>query len=214
MKLLNLILVALLLNAGVAFAQERFVALEQKFAQQPGFSASFTQTNYNQFKNKTTLLKGTVKWLRPGLARFEYTSPDPLLLVLGQEKVWIFDPLLENVTVEPRESVQRVEALAFLFGSQKLRSLFTPIWKPTYHSKNQGAGWVYLKPKTPTPGLAELHLLPGGSLISGFLMFDGEGNWRRFDLEENASNKPPVTTDFIFHIPEGMEVIDKLRVAH
>jgi len=214
MKFKVVVLFALCFGPFVALGQSKFVELETKFTKQTGFSARFTQTNYNKFKKTTTLLQGEVKWMRPGLARFEYTSPDPLLLVLGEKTVWIFDPLLENVTVESREEVQRIDELAFLFGSKKLSELYTALLSPAHQAKGQGGGWIYLKPKKFTAGLAELHLKPGGGLIQGFLIFDHQGNWRRFDLKEQNADKPPVLSDFVFEIPQGMEVIDKLRVSH
>ncbi|OGG99193.1 MAG: hypothetical protein A2600_05305 [Candidatus Lambdaproteobacteria bacterium RIFOXYD1_FULL_56_27] len=189
--------------------------LEAALAKTSSFSAHFIQKTYNPLRDKTVVLSGRLSWMRPGLVRFEYQEPDPLLVVVGKRQVWIYDPILENVTLEPKAEVDRLEALSFFFGTTRLTDLYEPLSKPQHTSPlAQGAGWIYLKPKKPTPGLVELHLQPGLGLLRGFLVFDDQGNWRLFELEQPNQGPAPKAEDFEFKIPEGMEVIDKLTVAH
>ena len=189
--------------------------LETALSKTSSFSAHFIQKTYNPLRDKTVVLTGQLSWMRPGLVRFEYQEPDPLLVVVGKTQVWIYDPILENVTLEPKTEVDRLEALSFFFGEARLSDLYEPLAKPAHQSPlAQGQGWLYLKPKKPTPGLVELHLKPGLGLLQGFLVFDEQGNWRLFELERPNQGPAPKAEDFEFRIPQGMEVIDKLTVAH
>lgn len=213
MKALLLILLGLGLSWPAGAAD--FARLSRQMAATDRFKASFTQVSYNALKDRAVTLTGWLAWMRPGLMRFEYEQPEPLSVIVGQDRVWIYDPLLENVTLADKSEVDRLAGLAFLFAGRPLSELYQPLAKANYSA--QGAkdpGWIYLKPKSATPGLAELHVKPGKALVEAFVLFDGQGNWRRFELK-GLQTKPSLNAqDFHFEIPEGMEVIDKLTVEH
>src|SRR3989339_886522 len=56
--------------------------LEAALAKTSSFSAHFIQKTYNPLRDKTVVLSGRLSWMRPGLVRFEYQEPDPLLVVV------------------------------------------------------------------------------------------------------------------------------------
>ncbi|MDT8446482.1 MAG: outer membrane lipoprotein carrier protein LolA [bacterium] len=188
--------------------------LSQRLRQSQKFSAQFIQSSYNRLKDRKITSGGKLAWMRPGLIRFEYLEPEPLLIIVGTDRVWIFDPLLENVTLADKSEVDRLEGLAFLFSSAPLSEAYLSSNKPRFGTEDKGPGWLYLSPKKPVPGLAELHLKPGGGLVESFILFDEQGNWRRFDLKNPQTQPALKPQDFYFEIPEGMEVIDKLSVGH
>ena len=81
------------------------------------FSGHFTQTSFRA-NSKTTPRKarGEVFYKRPGKMRWMYVAPEDQLLVTNGDTLWLYDTLLENVTIQKLNKLTDGTALSFLLG--------------------------------------------------------------------------------------------------
>jgi len=81
------------------------------------FSGHFVQTSHRtNSENVPRKAEGTVSYKRPGKMRWLYAPPEEQLLVTNGDTLWLFDPLLENVTVQKLAKLTDGTALSFLLG--------------------------------------------------------------------------------------------------
>jgi outer membrane lipoprotein carrier protein len=69
-----------------------------------GFQGEFQQED-REPSGRVLTAKGKIAYRKPGQMRWEYAAPNEQLLVTDGTTVWLFDPLLENVTVQPLEGL-------------------------------------------------------------------------------------------------------------
>ncbi len=125
-----------LLTAAAASAQEAgcsepFMARIQAEYQAIGsFSGRFAQED-RQADGSVVRAAGEIAYVRPGRMRWDYEPPHEQLVVTDGQSVWLFDPLLDNVTVQPLEDVTQGTPLAFLLGVGNLQEDFTCASVPT-----------------------------------------------------------------------------------
>ncbi|MGY0798581.1 outer membrane lipoprotein chaperone LolA [Lysobacter sp. A286] len=169
-----------------------------------GLDGQFTQQVYDtQGKLKETST-GHVQLSVPHLFRWEYVKPYPQLIVADGEKVWIYDPDLEQVTVRPQGVEERSSPLAALFEPAKLDKQFVV--------KELGA----------TDGLEWLSLAPNddnqASFRSARLGFD-DGKLVQMEVNDAVGQRTEITfkqwqrnpgfpaDTFRYTPPEGVDVI-------
>ena len=103
------------------------------------FSGHFTQTSFRA-NSKTTPRKarGEVSYKRPGKMRWMYVAPEDQLLVTNGDTLWLYDTLLENVTIQKLKKITDGTALSFLLGlgdlnnDFKRRKISKPLLKMLY----------------------------------------------------------------------------------
>lgn len=219
----------LLLGVALAFAAVALAALPVRAADPCGnglvariqsdyqalkaFQAQFTQVDH-QADGRVVRAQGTVSYLKPGRMRWEYAPPNEQLLVTDGKTVWLYDPILDNVTVQPLAGLTQGTPLAFLLGVGNLQKDFTcrPISaKPGLAPPKDGLAYVELVPREPIPTLAAIQL--GAPSATGRLtvlrMIDGQGSVREVRFSQLRTNPTLDPEDFTFVVEPGMEVIRK-----
>lgn len=174
-----------------------------------GFAGEFKQEDRER-DGRVLTAGGKIAYRKPGQMRWEYAPPNEQLLVTDGTTVWLFDPLLENVTVEPLEGLTEGTPLKFLLGAGSLTADFT-CRAVTLAPPQDGLAYLELVAKAPIPTLAfiQLGVRPATARLESFRMVDTQGNQRTVRL---LNLKPNVTfppEHFTFTIPPGMEVITK-----
>lgn len=184
-------------------------SVQREYQAIESFEARFRQEDLRGDGLKI-LATGRVAYRRPGRMRWEYDPPNEQLLVTDGKTIWLFDPLLDNVTVHPLEDLTRGTPLAFLLGAGSLSEDFRcePFSIPP---PRDGLDYLELHPRTPIPGLAfiQLGVAKKGQGIQVLRLVDSQGNVRqvRFEGLRTGVTFPP--RHFEFEIEEGMEVISK-----
>jgi len=173
------------------------------------FRGQFRQTDVEP-SGRRTEARGTIAYRRPGRMRWEYAPPHEQLLVTDGTTVWLHDPLLENVTVQPLDDVTRGTPLAFLLGVGSLADDFT-CRAPTAPPPADGLRYLELVPVEPIPTLAfiQLGVEPASAAIRALRMVDGRGGSRVVLLEGLRTGVDFPEGHFTFQVTEGMEVITK-----
>jgi len=87
-------------TALLAKAQSAYQALA-------GFQGEFKQED-TETSGRVLTASGKIAYRKPGQMRWEYAAPNEQLLVTDGSTVWLYDPLLENVTVQPSPEMTSV----------------------------------------------------------------------------------------------------------
>ena len=142
--------------------------------------------------------------------RWLYEAPEEQLLVTNGQTMWLYDPLLENVTVQKLEKITEGTALSFLLGLGNLQADF--IHREI--SKNLLIGKdgliVELEPKKSTANLAfiQLNVHPETYNLQTIALMDQQDNYRTIQLMNMKYNLEIEDNFFEFTVTNDMEVIE------
>ena len=142
--------------------------------------------------------------------RWLYETPEEQLLVTNGQTMWLFDPLLENVTVQKLEKITEGTALSFLLGLGNLQADF--IHREI--SKNLLIGKygliVELEPKKSTANLAfiQLNVHPETYNLQTIALMDQQNNYRTIQLKNVKYNVEIQDSYFEFKVTNDMEIIE------
>ena len=98
--------------------------VQDRYSQVTDFKARFTQTVKRKHLPRPRTNKGKVFFKRPGMMRWDYTSPEKVYYISDGDILWSYQPedkLAYRMTVKESELYQ---ALKFLFGQGELRKEF------------------------------------------------------------------------------------------
>ena len=165
-------------------------------------SASFEQQIFTS-KSKGKVTQGTLALKAPRLFRWETTSPTQQLIVADGEKVWIYDPDLEQVTVRSQGTEEAHSPLTVLTDVSQLDHDFTT----SEQGDHDGLTWLRLKSKDKDPQFAYCDLGFDAKGLARMRFEDTLGNTteiRFADWQRDPKLKPDA---FTFTPPEGVDVI-------
>ncbi len=212
-KSLFIFLLAILCASfSASYAQTKtIVDFEKKLRKTKSFSCHFIQENYDSFQDKQTFSEGHLIFMQPGLMKWNYIKPDELQIILGADKVWIYDPILENVTIQKIENVSGIQSLRFLSEQNRLATYFTEIsTKKWIIDTKPNDRTISLIPKKKNSSYSELQLALDKKTfqIKQFAIVDLNQNYRKITFSEIINNPEIDQSEFEFQITESMEVIN------
>ena len=205
---------AALLAAGVGSAQQDVAPedlapeseLEALLAGMTSFQAKFEQTVLNRFGEELQTTTGSMHLQRPGRLRWEVDDPYAQLLLADGESLWIYDPDLLQVTVQPLAQAIEGSPATFLTG---VASDVTPHFaaRAAKPPKPDGKRFV-LEPLADTSVFrdATLTFSPGG-VLAALDIVDHLDQITRIAFvaaELNPALEPDL---FEFEIPPGVDVV-------
>jgi outer membrane lipoprotein carrier protein len=166
--------------------------------------AAFTQTVTSPDGKRTKTSAGEFEFARPDRFRFAYTRPFEQLIVGDGQKVWIFDPDLNQAS--SRRMSQAVGATpAALLAGASLEKNFDLSALPD----RDGLSWVQALPKSKDGTFQSISIGFRGAQLAAIELVDnfGQRSSLRFDaVEVNASVDP---ARFQFIPPPGAEVLEQ-----
>ncbi len=169
-----------------------------------GLDGQFAQTVYDANGKLKETSSGRVAMSAPRLFRWEYLKPYPQLIVADGNKVWVFDPDLEQVTVRPQGVEEQNSPLAALIDPGKLEKDFLV---KEAGSKN-GLEWLVLSPKnTAEASFKSARLGFGKAGLTRMHVTDTLG--QRTEISFSGWKRNPVfaRATFRYAPPEGVDVI-------
>ena len=174
------------------------------------FSGQFVQISFK--KNSVTPAKkanGEIIYKRPGKMLWSYKVPEEHLLVTNGKFVWLFDPLLENVTIQNLKKIAGGTALSFLLGVGDLNKDFLIRDISFFLLKSQDGLIVEMVPKKYNSNLAfiQLQVNPDTYNLKKILLMGLNGDFRTIELKSIKYNIYLDDKLFEFKITEDMEVI-------
>ena len=174
------------------------------------YRADFEQVVTNQAGEVLQTSTGTMHLVRPGRLRWSVDEPYPQLVVADGEHVWVYDPDLEQVTVQPFDETVEGTPAMFLTDATALDENF----RVRLVAAEEGADSRFVL----TPRAPESTSLFRSITVS----FSPSGHLRQLDIVDYLDQATrlafrhgvadPVLESglFQFEVPEGVDVIGNL----
>jgi len=147
---------------------------------------------------------GSFAFARPGKFRWVYEKPHPQTLVADGQKLWIYDPDLQQVTIKRMDQAISSTPAALLAGREDITALFSLRDAGTA----DGLEWVEATPKTPDTGFDKVRLGLKDKQLAAMELFDQLGGHSSLRFSELKPNAPVPADAFKFTPPKGADVIE------
>ena len=193
----------LALVSAVALA-DTTAEIERYFAELDSLQAEFAQTVYDDQGRRLEHSSGTLYMQRPLRLRWDYHAPHEQLIVADGRRLWLYDPGLEQVTVQFLDQTLETTPLALLSGAQPLAELFTI-------QRLEGRGrlqWYQLRPlHTEAIEVSTLRLAFADGELEVLEIEDGFRRRTRLALAEVQLNAELAPELFRFEPPAQADVV-------
>lgn len=125
-----------------------------------GLEGRFEQQVFDGNGRAKERSSGTVAVSAPRLFRWEYRKPFEQLIVADGQKVWVYEPDLEQATVKSQGEEERNSPLVALFDPARLDRQFDVSEEAT---PSEGLQWLTLTPKVDTEASFQMARLGFGA---------------------------------------------------
>jgi outer membrane lipoprotein carrier protein len=197
-----------LLLSGLAFglqAAEDVAKLQAYLQQLQSLEGSFEQLTLDARGQRLQEARGTMSLQKPGRFYWHTEMPYPQLLVSNGETLWVYDPDLEQVTIQKMDQRMANTPALILSGDAKdLTSHFDIQY--VSHGKEEE---FRMTPLGSDSLFEVLRLYFVDGQISALQLEDSLGQQTRVDLLINAYNQPLDQKQFEFEPPTGVDVIQE-----
>ncbi len=193
----------LLVSASVHAAGSARAQLDAFAKNLHSVSASFEQQVFDPNGGTGKTSRGTLALQAPRQFRWETTAPYRQLIVADGEKVWIYDPDLEQVSVRAQGTEEAHSPLTVLTDLSQLDRDFTT----TEQSEHDGLTWLRLKSKDKEPqfNYCDLGFDAGG--LESMRFEDTLGNNTEIRFSHWQRDPKLDAGTFKFVPPKGVDVI-------
>jgi len=147
--------------------------------------------------------KGTLALKAPRQFRWETKAPYQQVIVADSEKVWIYDPDLEQVTVRAQGTEEAHSPLTVLTDLSQLDRDFSA----SEQGERDGLTWLRLKSKDKEPQFAYCDLGMSASGFERMRFEDTLGNSTEIHFSHWQRNPKLAADAFKFTPPKGVDVI-------
>jgi len=165
-------------------------------------SGTFEQTLVDA-NGKTKTTRGTLALKAPRQFRWDTAAPFKQLIVADGDKVWVFDPDLEQVTVRAQGTEEAHSPLTVLTDLSQLDRDFTT----SEQGERAGMVWLRLKSKEKEPQFEYADLGFDAVGLARMEFTDGYGNRTEIRFSDWQRNAKFAADAFRFVPPKGVDVI-------
>jgi outer membrane lipoprotein carrier protein len=198
------------LSAADSTAPELAAALQRKYASIKDFSADFTHTYEGGVLRKQITERGHLLVKKPGMMRWDYSTPEPKQFVSDGVKMYSYIPQDKQVIVAavPPDEDAPTPTL-FLAGKGNVTRDFTPSLVDAPPGMPAGSRTLKLIPKARQRDYDWLVLVldPDSLAIRGLLTVDAQGGKSSFLFTNLKENVGLADKEFAFKIPRGVDVV-------
>ena len=193
-----------LVCAGAAQAADAGIVQLERFVARAGSAAGhFEQTVMSQSGRRPQVSSGRFVFDRPGRFRWEYVKPYPQLLVSDGDKLWSWDPDLNQVTVQPIGDALGSTPAAILAGDGALERNFTLI----DGGERDGLAWVTAEPRERESPFEIVRIGLADGMLYRMEMRDHFGQTTVIDFPDLSTGVDPDPDLFRFVPPDGADVL-------
>lgn len=169
-----------------------------------GLDGRFEQKLYDLDGRLKETSTGRVALSAPRLFRWEYATPYEQLIVADGEKVWVFDPDLEQVTVRPQGPEEQNSPLAALLDPAKLERDFNV----REGGDADGLSWLLLSPRrSDEASFSSARLGFKGNALVRMEVIDTLGQRTEVAFSDWKRNPVFDRATFRFTPPAGVDVV-------
>lgn len=196
------LLLALALTSGPARAD-----LQTLLSDMDSYSATFTQTIMGGRNEILQRSDGYVRISTPSRFKWVVNDPYPQTLVTVGDKLYLYDPDLEQLAVEPLDAaIAGTPALILTGGVEDLGSMFQI---SEYHDGDNRAYSLF--PKADDALFAQIRLrFDSAERLSHLEIEDHLGQITLVTFSEVLQNQAVDPQEFAFDIPEDTEIVGEL----
>ena len=207
MRLIRMLLLPVLAVTTLsAHADPKDVArLTQLLEKSQTLTARFSQLTLDGGGTQLQETAGEMAVQRPGLFFWKTDAPNEQTIVSDGQKVTLWDPDLEQVTIkklDPR--LNQTPALLLSGDVSKISDSFEITSKQTSNVIE-----FTLKPKSKDTLFDSLHLSFGNGVINNMRLIDSVGQRTDILFSGVKANEPVAASKFKFDIPKGADVIQE-----
>jgi outer membrane lipoprotein carrier protein len=166
--------------------------------------ADFTQTVTSPDGKRTKTSSGHFEFSRPNRFLFSYTKPFEQAIVGDGQKVWIYDPDLNQASSRKMSQALGATPAALLAGGS-LDADFTLKALPAA----DGLDWVQAIPKAKNSGFQALRIGFKGQALAALEIDDSFGQHSKLRFSNVQTNVPVPAQDFVFTPPKGADVVEQ-----
>ncbi|MDR2636740.1 MAG: outer membrane lipoprotein chaperone LolA [Zoogloeaceae bacterium] len=184
-------------HAGAVDVLQRFLARNKSF------QAEFTQTVYQGQRAQHS--SGTIAYQKPGRFRWETTLPHRQLIVGDGQKIWLFDPDLEQVTIRKMDQTLGATPAALLAGENELER-----FELSEGGTEDGLLWAVAIPRQQEANFARIRLgFSPDENLAALELLDHFGQITVMRFSQSRHN-PALPKDFFtFTPPEGVDILEE-----
>ena len=165
--------------------------------------ANFHQVVIDKQGQKTQDVTGSMRLQKPNKFRWDYNKPYVQQIVGDGDKIWLFDPELNQVTVRSFAKAASSSPAALLAGGKDIERSFTI--KDT--SRKGDLEWVMAIPKVRETGFERLFLGFKGDELMEMELHDSFGNRTAIEFGDVQRNPKLPADSFKFVPPRGADVL-------
>lgn len=206
MHLTRMLLLALLGIASFSLQASEQVAIQRLTTllnQAQTISGRFSQLTLDGSGTQLQETSGEMALKRPGQFRWHTDAPMEQLLVSNGEQIWLYDPDLEQVTIQKMDQrLTHTPALLLSGDVSQIAESFDITLK-------EGGSVVdfILKPKAADSLFESLRLSFRNGVINDMQLIDNVGQRTNILFLGVKMNPPIPASQFTFEVPEGADVI-------
>ncbi|MCT8469985.1 outer membrane lipoprotein chaperone LolA [Chromohalobacter canadensis] len=167
------------------------------------YSADFEQQILDGSGQRLQKVEGHMWLSRPGQFHWEVDAPYQQVVVSDGDKVYLYDPDLQQVSVRPLDTRVTHTPALLLSGSAEA---LTENYEVT-SSQESGVDTFTLIPKSPDTLFESLELTFEDERLEGLQMEDSTGQRTAINFDDIEVNEDISASRFEFEIPEGADVI-------
>lgn len=194
----------LLCCSTLAFSQTDAELVQSKLNAIRSMTANFNQVVKAKQK-EVSRSSGSMALERPGRFRWETKDPMAQLVVADGQKMWVYDPDLEQVTVKKQEKGLGGTAALFLSGYDDSVTRDFDVSQTT-----EGKQSVFnLKSKSAKANFQKIKLMFTQDLLTGLELHDQLGQITYVKLIQIKSNPKLSPKLFQFKPPKGVDVVEQ-----
>jgi outer membrane lipoprotein carrier protein len=208
MRLIRMLLLTVLSFTSVAAMADDEVAVQrltELLNQAQTITARFSQLTLDGSGTQLQETAGQLALKRPGLFRWHTDAPMEQLLVSNGEKVWLYDPDLQQVTIQTLDQrLTHTPALLLSGDVSKIRENFE-----ISHKEAGDVVDFILKPKSNDTLFDSLRLSFRNKVLNDMQLIDSIGQRTNILFLNVKMNEPQDDAQFTFEIPAGTDVIQE-----
>ncbi|KAA3650921.1 MAG: outer membrane lipoprotein carrier protein LolA [Proteobacteria bacterium] len=189
--------------AGTAAAESGVVLLKRFVQQTERAQGQFVQSVYRQNGGRGEQSDGRFAFERPGKFRWEYAKPYPQLLVGDGQKLWAYDPELQQVTVKALGDALGATPAAILAGNGELDKNFTL----EDGGRMNELDWAVATPRAADSSFARMKMGFANGQLAAMEIQDNFGQTTLLRFTEFKTNPPLDASLFRFTPPAGVDVV-------
>jgi outer membrane lipoprotein carrier protein len=148
---------------------------------------------------------GTLYLSRPGRFRWAYDQPAGQLVVADGDRVWLYDPELEQVSHQAQADALRGTPALLLSDTGPIEDQF----QVSAQEPHLGLDWVQLEPRAENSEIVRILVGFAGERLAQLEMLDSFGQLTRFRFREVQRN-PALDPDlFRYRPPPGLDILGR-----